>query len=130
MAAEGYLLTIPGVANQAFIKSFKKAKGHYPTGSRGKSYLAVMFWAEAVKRAGSDKVAEVRKAWEGLGYDGPAGNWTMRACDHQLQQPLWIATVEAKNPFFGHAYLGPAAMVASDKVDVPCEETGCKGLTR
>ena len=130
VAAEGYLLTIPGAANQAFIKSFKKAKGHYPTGSRGKSYLAVMFWAEAVKKAGSDKVAEVRKAWEGLGYDGPAGNWTMRACDHQLQQPLWIATVVAKNPFFSHAYLGPAAMVASDKVDVPCEETGCKGLTR
>ncbi len=126
VAAEGYLLTIPGAANQAFIEGFKKAKGHYPTGSRGKAYLAIMFWAEAVKKAGSTRVTDVKKAWEGLSYSGPAGLWTMRACDHQLQQPIWIARVVAENPFFSHAYLGPATKLAPDKVNVPCEETGCR----
>ena len=127
-AVEEYMLTIPGKANEEFIAGFKKAKGYYPTWLRGKAYLATMFWAEAVKKAGSAKVSDVIKAWEGLSYDGPAGTWTMRACDHQVLMPMWTATVVAKNPFFKHAYVGPATMVPSDKVQVPCKDTGCKGL--
>lgn len=128
VGAEAYMITIPGAANKKFVEGFKKAKGYYPTWLRGKAYLAAMFWAEAVKRAGSVKVNDVIKAWEGLSYDGPAGKWTMRACDHQVQQPIWIASVVAKNPFFKHAYMGPASKVAADKVNVPCAQTGCKGL--
>ena len=128
VGAEVYMITIPGEANKKFVEGFKKAKGYYPTWLRGKAYLATMFWAEAVKKAGTDKVDAVIKAWEGLTYDGPAGKWTMRACDHQVQQPIWIAPVEAKSPYFKHAYVGPASMVAADKINVPCEQTGCKGL--
>ena len=130
VGAEVYMLTIDNPANKKFVEGFKKAKGYYPTWLRGKSYLATMFWAEAVKKAGSAKVSDVIKAWEGLSYDGPAGKWTMRACDHQVQQPIWIAPVVAKNPFFKHAYVGPASMVAADKVNVPCDKTGCKGLAK
>lgn len=129
-AAEAYMVTIPGKANQEFIEGFKKAKGYYPTWLRGKAYLATMFWAEAVKKAGTAEVDDVRKAWEGLSYDGPAGTWTMRACDHQVQQPIWTAEIVAENPFFDHAYVGKASMVATDKVNVPCEETGCKNLSK
>jgi branched-chain amino acid transport system substrate-binding protein len=126
--AEVYMLTIPGKANQEFIEGFKKSRGYYPTWLRGKAYLATMMWAEAVKKAGSTDVDAVRTAWEGLSYDGLAGTWTMRACDHQVQQPIWTAEVVAKNPFFSHAYVGPATMVAPEKINVPCEATGCKGL--
>jgi branched-chain amino acid transport system substrate-binding protein len=128
VGAEIYMLTIPGKANQEFIEGFKKAKGYYPTWLRGKAYLATSFWAEAVKKAGTDKADAVIKAWEGLTYESLAGKWTMRACDHQVQQPIWIAEVVAKNPFFKHAYVGPAKMVAPEKIAVPCAETGCKGL--
>jgi branched-chain amino acid transport system substrate-binding protein len=128
VGAEVYMITIDNPANKKFVEGFKKANGYYPTWLRGKAYLATMFWAEAVKKAGSAKVSDVIKAWEGLTYDGPAGKWTMRACDHQVQQPIWIAPVVAKNPFFKHAYVGPASMVAADKVNVPCDQTGCKGL--
>jgi branched-chain amino acid transport system substrate-binding protein len=130
VGAEVYMITIDNPANKKFVEGFKKAKGYYPTWLRGKAYLATMFWAEAVKKAGSAKVSDVIKAWEGLSYDGPAGKWTMRACDHQVQQPIWIAPVVAKNPFFKHAYVGPASMVAADKINVPCAETGCKGLAK
>ena len=128
--AEVYMLTIPGAANKEFIEGFKKSKGYYPTWLRGKAYLATMMWAEAVKKAGSTDVNAVRKAWEGLVYDGPAGKWTMRACDHQVQQPVWTAEIVEKNPFFKHAYVGPATMVAPDKIEVPCDQTGCKGLAK
>ncbi len=130
VSAEIYMLSIPGQANADFIAGFTQANGFYPTWLRGKAYTATMFWAEAVKKAGSDKVDDVIKAWEGLTYDGPAGKWTMRACDHQVQQPVWIAEIVANNPYFKHAYVGPATMVAPEKVSVPCEETGCKGFAK
>lgn len=130
VGAEIYMISIPGQANQEFVEGFKKAKGFYPTWLRGKAYTATMFWAEALKKAGNDKVDDVIKAWEGLTYDGPAGKWTMRACDHQVQQPLWTAEIVAKNPYFGHAFVGPAKMVAPERISVPCEQTGCKGLAK
>jgi len=126
IASETYMLSIPLEANKEFIEGFKKAKGYYPAWLRGKAYIAVMFWAEAIKKAGTDKVDDVIKAWEGLTYDGPAGKWVMRACDHQAQVPIWMAEMVAKNPYFPHAFVGPATAVPAEKIDVPCEETGCK----
>ena len=130
VGAEIYMLTIPGKANREFIDGFKKDKGYYPTWLRGKAYLATMFWAEAVKKAKTAKANAVVQAWEGLTYDSLAGKWTMRACDHQVQQPVWLAEIVAKNPFFKHAYVGPAHMVPPEKISVPCAETGCKGFAK
>ena len=52
-----------------------------------------MFWAEALKKARTDDVNAVIKAWEGLSYKGTGGTRTMRACDHQAQVPIWIAEI-------------------------------------
>lgn len=79
-----------------------------------------------MKKAGTTDVAAVIKAWEGLTYDGPAGVWTMRACDHQAQVPYWAAEVVKENKFFKHAFVGSATMVAAKDVEVSCEDTGCK----
>src|SRR5512139_1221037 len=126
MGAEIYMLNIPTAKNQEFVAKFHKDKGYYPTWPRGKAYTATMFWAEAVKKAGTTDVAAVIKAWEGLSYDGPAGTWTMRACDHQAQVPYWTAELVKDNPYFKHAFVGPATMISAKEVEVPCEETGCK----
>jgi branched-chain amino acid transport system substrate-binding protein len=126
MGAEIYMLTIPTEKNKEFIAKFHKDKGYYPTWLRGKAYTATLFWAEAVKKAGSTDVAAVIKAWEGLTFDGPAGLWTMRACDHQAQVPYWTAELVKDNPYFKHAFVGPATMIPAKEVEVPCEETGCK----
>lgn len=126
MGAEIYMISIPTEKNKEFIAKFHKDKGYYPTWLRGKAYAATMFWAEAVKKAGTTDVAAVIKAWEGLTYDGPAGLWTMRACDHQAQVPYWTAELVKDNPYFKHAFIGPATMIPAKEVEVPCEETGCK----
>jgi nucleoside-diphosphate-sugar epimerase len=47
------MLSISSSKNQEFIEKFHKDKGYHPTWLRGKSYTATMFWAEAVKKAGS-----------------------------------------------------------------------------
>lgn len=126
MGAEIYTLSIPTKKNQEFIAKFYKDKGYYPTWLRGKSFIATMFWAEAVKKAGTTDVAAVIKAWEGLTYDGPAGKWTMRACDHQAQVPYWYVEIVKNNKFFKHAFEGPATMIPAKDVEVPCNQTGCK----
>lgn len=125
VGAEIYMLAIPTEKNKEFVESFYKAKGHYPTWLIGKAYTATLFWAEAVKKAGNVNTAEVIKAWEGLEFDGPAGKWTMRACDHQAQVPYWIGKITKENRFFDHAYINQASMIPAKDVEVPCEETGC-----
>jgi branched-chain amino acid transport system substrate-binding protein len=126
MGAEVYTLSIPTNKNEEFVAKFYKDKGYYPTWLRGKAYIAAMFWAEAVKKAGKAEVGDVIKAWEGLSYDGPAGVWTMRACDHQVQMPFWYTEIVPKTKFFNHAFEAPAGMADAKSVEVPCEETGCK----
>ncbi len=126
MGAEIYMVSIPTKKNEEFVQKFYKDEGHYPTWLRGKSYMAVMFWAEAVKKAGTTDVNKVIKAWEGLTYEGPAGTWTMRACDHQAQVPYWTAEIVKNNPFFKHAFVGPAVEVPAKDVEVPCDQTGCR----
>jgi branched-chain amino acid transport system substrate-binding protein len=126
MGAEVYTLSIPTKKNQEFVAKFYKDKGYYPTWLRGKAYISTMFWAEAVKKAGTTDVEAVIKAWEGLTYDGPAGVWTMRACDHQAQMPLWYTEIVQKTKYFKHAFEVPAGKAEAKDVEVPCAETGCK----
>ena len=126
MGAEIYTLSIPTKKNQEFVAKFYKDKGYYPTWLRGKAYIATLFWAEAVKKAGTTDVNAVIKAWEGLSYDGPAGVWTMRACDHQAQVPYWYTEIVKETKFFKHAFEAPAGMISAKEVEVPCAETGCK----
>ncbi|MCP4577711.1 MAG: ABC transporter substrate-binding protein [Deltaproteobacteria bacterium] len=130
VTGEVYMLTIPLPANKEFVEGFHKAKGHYPSWLRGKSYQATMFWAKAVEKAGTDDVDAVRKAWEGLSYDGPSGTWYMRPCDHQAQVPIWIAEIVKENPFYKHAYVGTPTMIPAKDIAVPCAETGCPGLNK
>jgi len=127
MGAEVYVLSIPNKKNQDFVAKFRKDKGYYPTWLRGKAYMATMMWAEAVKKAGTTDIPAVIKAWEGLSYDGIAGTWTMRACDHQAQTPYWAVEIVKNNKFFKeHAFEGAATMIPAKDVEVPCEQTGCK----
>ncbi len=126
MGAEIYTLSIPTKKNHEFVQKFKKDKGYYPTWLRGKAYIAIMFWAEAVKKAGTTDIPAVIKAWEGLSIDGPAGTWVMRACDHQAQVPYWVVEIAKENKFFKHAFEVPVTMIPSKDVEVSCQETGCK----
>jgi branched-chain amino acid transport system substrate-binding protein len=119
------MISIPTPENKAFIEGFYKEKGYYPTWLRGKAYMATMFWAAAVKKAGKDDTEAVINAWEGLTYKGLGGDMYMRPCDHQAQLPVWVATMEKKQPFFDHVFVGTPTMIPADKISVPCEETGC-----
>jgi branched-chain amino acid transport system substrate-binding protein len=54
--------------------------------------LAIEMLARAMEQAKSTDPAKVGKALEGMKLNGPAGEVTMRADNHQLVQPLFIST--------------------------------------
>lgn len=126
IASETYMLTIPTEENKKFIEGYYKDTGAYPFWLRGKSYTGTMFWAEALKKAKSDDVNAVIKAWEGLSFKGVGGMWTMRPCDHQALVPIWIAEIVPNSKFMKLPYVGTPIMIPSKEIEVPCEETGCK----
>lgn len=125
IASETYMVTIPTEENKKFVEGYYKDKGAYPFWLRGKSYNGTMFWAEALKKAGTDDVSAVIKAWEGLSYKGTGGTMVMRACDHQALVPIWIAEIVPQNKFMPLPYVGEPIMIPAKDIEVPCEETGC-----
>jgi len=126
IASETYMVTIPTEENKRFIEGYYKDKGSYPFWLRGKAYNGTMFWAEALKKAGTDDVSAVIKAWEGLSYKGAGGTMVMRACDHQAMVPIWIAEIVPQSKFMKLPYVGEPIMIPAKDIEVPCEETGCK----
>ncbi|MCP4106408.1 MAG: ABC transporter substrate-binding protein [Desulfobacteraceae bacterium] len=130
IAAECYMLPVPTQKSKLFADRYYKEFGVYPASARAKSYMAVMFWAEAVKKAGTDNVDAVITAWEGLTYESLTGKQYMRPFDHQNQMPAWIGEIVKKNRFFKHPYIDKAVMIPAKDVSVPVEETGCLGIAR
>jgi branched-chain amino acid transport system substrate-binding protein len=53
---------------------------------------SVAMLAEAIRRTGSADPLQVAHAMSGMKMAGPMGEIEMRAADHQLQQPLYVAT--------------------------------------
>jgi branched-chain amino acid transport system substrate-binding protein len=130
ITSEMYMLGIPTEANKKFIDAFYNNFKFLPSYRHAKAYMGVMFWAEAVKKAGSDDVDAVIKAWEGLSYDSLVGKQYMRPYDHQNQVSAWLAEIVKENRFYKHPYVGEATMIPAKDIAVPEKETGCPGLAK
>jgi branched-chain amino acid transport system substrate-binding protein len=136
VAAELYLATIKTKKNQDFVKSWQAwFKKHYP--DRPSFYLVpssvsltvdgINFLGEAIKKAQSVDADKIIPAWEGMSYEGLTGKLFMRACDHQIQTPGFVATVQANHAFkniLDFPYLGDPIIIPAEKVTVPPAETG------
>ena len=79
----------------AFRQRFPEPQDHYV---HARMHLMLEMLASAIERAGSTDAVTVAHALEGLGSDStPMGAWhaaTMRAADHQLQQPLVVSVMD------------------------------------
>jgi branched-chain amino acid transport system substrate-binding protein len=129
ITAENYFLNEDTPQNKAFIERWKKRNLNpthpYPAWQIGKSYQAVMFLAEAIKKAKSTNAEAVIKAWEGMTYEGLVGTLQMRACDHQVITPVAVGEiVPGPGPFYNFPWLGKLTMIPREKAAVPPEETG------
>lgn len=90
---------VPGAASEAFYAAFRRRfpdpKDDYV---HARMQVMVEMLAAAIERAGSAEAGAVARALEGLAYDGRTlgglHGATMRADDHQLQQPLVVSVMD------------------------------------
>jgi ABC-type branched-subunit amino acid transport system substrate-binding protein len=136
VTAELYLSTITTKKNQEFVKSWQAwFRKHYP--DRPAFYLVpssmsltvdgMNFLGEAIKKARSVDADKIIPAWEGMSFEGLTGRLFMRACDHQIQTPGFVATVQANHAFknvIDFPYLGDPITIPAEKVAIPPAETG------
>jgi branched-chain amino acid transport system substrate-binding protein len=80
-----------------YVEAFKKKYGATTDPYTGAIRMAVRMLAQAMNAAKSTEPAKVAKAMEGMKLDGPFGPVEMRAQDHQLIQPLFVATFVKAN---------------------------------
>lgn len=83
-------INIDGNPLESFALRFKKRYGEDFIFLPAKS--AVDMWVAAMERAGTPDPLKVALVLEDMRYQGPTGELWMRREDHQLMQPLYIAT--------------------------------------
>lgn len=90
---------VGGVPSDAFYAAFRQRFAQPQDDYvHARMHLMIEMLAVAIERAGSTDAVAVARALEGLGSDAtPMGAWhaaTMRAADHQLQQPLVVSMMD------------------------------------
>jgi branched-chain amino acid transport system substrate-binding protein len=81
-----------GPAHQALFDAYKKKHGATSDPYSQAIRSSAEFLAQAMLKAKSTDPTQVGRAMEGMTIEGPFGPMEMRASDHQLIQPLFIAT--------------------------------------
>ena len=79
-------------AGQTFVDAYKKKYGATFDPYSQALRLALEFLSQAMAQAKSTDPLPVARAMEGMTLEGAFGKVEMRAADHQLIQPLFIAT--------------------------------------
>jgi branched-chain amino acid transport system substrate-binding protein len=90
---------VGGAASDAFYAAFRR---RFPAPQddyvHARMQVMIEMLAAAIVRAGSTDAEAVARALEGAHYDGATlgglSTATMRAADHQLQQPLVVSVME------------------------------------
>src|SRR6185436_6793582 len=74
-AAWNYFQSTDGPQNNAFVSRFRERFGQHSVISdpMEAAYAGVRLWAQAVKAAGSDDVAAIRRMIAGQSFDAPEG---------------------------------------------------------
>lgn len=94
-----YLFYYPETpANKAFVEEFRKVYKRYPRIGALTGYMTAQFIAAGYQKAQKVDTESFIKAMEGLSLDSPVGPLAIRACDHQLELPVyWGVTKLDKN---------------------------------
>lgn len=89
----GYSAQIDTPANKKFVAAFQAANKIDPDLYGADSYGLIYAYKAAVEKAGSTETDKVRKALEGLKWQTPQGEKTLRAGDHQAIQTMYVVRV-------------------------------------
>jgi branched-chain amino acid transport system substrate-binding protein len=107
--------------NQAFVKEFQKIYNRYPKVGALYGYLTANFIAEGFKKAGKIDKEKLIDSLEGLAIDSPVGKLSIRACDHQLELPMYFGVTKA-DPRYDFLVAGDIEVVPAKDYMLTCEE--------
>jgi branched-chain amino acid transport system substrate-binding protein len=108
-------------ANKAFVKAFQDAYGEPPGFPAFHGYITAHFIADAFKKAGALDKERFIDALEGLKIASPVGKLEMRACDHQVELPMFLG-VTKKVPEYDFPISTDIVTLTGNKVMPSCEE--------
>lgn len=140
VTADAYLITVDTPENKEFLKLWRARYPDAPVGYRypdltiGRCYHAVLWAGDVIKRAGSVDSQKLIKAWEGSKFKTAWGEVEMRACDHQMITPGFVAEITAPDKipqairYFGNdfPYIGKATSIPKEEITVAPKDTGNK----
>ena len=81
-------------ANDALIAHTKK-DGRFPDLFTPDGFVAAQMIVHAIEKAGGDDVGKMISALEGWTFEAPKGQQTVRAADHAMIQPMFVAKLLA-----------------------------------
>ncbi|MBS0320042.1 MAG: urea ABC transporter substrate-binding protein [Proteobacteria bacterium] len=108
LAAWNYFMSLKNPQNAAFIKlwlDYVKAKGLQGGDKRvtndpmEATYVGIHMWKQAVEKAKSTKVDDVRKAMYGQKFPAPDGFTIQMGDNHHLYKPVFIGEIRADGQF-------------------------------
>ncbi len=113
--------------NERFVSDYREiGDGSDPSTFSCTSYVGLRFLAKAAVGAGSTNGDDLVSELEGVSYDGPKGEMTIRACDHQADNAVWSSRLVSPE---GTEYDYPIPEYLEThppgENSRPCEETGC-----
>lgn len=80
--------------NKAFVAAWKARYNRTPTDNEAQGYNGAQVIFEGVRKSASVKPVDIEKALDGDAFDTIYGKVTMRAKDHQLMLPNYVAQVK------------------------------------
>jgi branched-chain amino acid transport system substrate-binding protein len=117
-----YLFNFPDTpANRAFVDEFNKTYKRYPKAPALVGYMTAQFIAEGFKKAGKVDKEGLIKALEGMTLESPEGPLTIRACDHQLELPMYWG-VTKKDPKYPFLISGDTQIIPAKDYMPSCDE--------
>ncbi len=107
--------------NQAFVAEFQKVYNRYPKVGALYGYLTAKFIVEGFKKAGSVDKEKFINALEGMALDSPVGKLAIRACDHQLELPMYFG-VTTTDPKYDFLVAKDVQVIPASQYMPSCEE--------
>jgi len=91
--------------NKAFVEEYRRIYGKYPQFGAFYGYMAAQFIAEGFKKTGKIDREKFIRTIEGMTLNSPVGPLTLRACDHQLELPMYFG-ITKKSPKYDFLIAG------------------------
>jgi len=91
--------------NKAFVEEYGRIYGKYPRMGAFYGHMTAQYIAEGFKKAGKIDGERFIRTIEGMTLNSPVGPLTLRACDHQLELPMYFGLTK-KSPKYDFLIAG------------------------